>query len=213
MLLIVIIFFLRSKLSGLAALFEEASKCMLSLPGLAGPPILAFIALATFLTFWIIVVICLATSNYPGMKPLIPYAQLQPVEGNVSLPNGILKNNTGVDYKCKSVSRLGTKKKLQEKFNFLAFQLVEYLEADWLRSMLWLYLIGLIWVSEFIFACQQLALAGAVAYWYFRKPTDSPVLHAIAKLIKYHLGSVAKGSLLITMFKVPRLVLTYLYAK
>ncbi len=50
----------------------------------------------------------------------------------------------------------------------VAFQLVEYLEADWLKNMLWLYLIGLIWVSEFIFACQQLALAGAVAYWYFR---------------------------------------------
>lgn len=109
MLLIVIIFLLRSKLSGLAALFEEASKCMLSLPGLAGPPILAFIALAIFLTFWIIVVICLATANYPGMKPLIPYAQLQPVESNVSLPNGILKNNTGVDYKCKSISELVTK--------------------------------------------------------------------------------------------------------
>lgn len=102
MFLVVIIFFLRSKLSALAALFEEASKCMLSLPGLAGPPILAFIALAMFLTFWIVVVICLATANYPGMKPLIPYAQLQPVEANASVPKGILKNNTGVDYKCKS---------------------------------------------------------------------------------------------------------------
>lgn len=49
-----------------------------------------------------------------------------------------------------------------------AFMLVEYLEADWLRNMLWLYLIGLIWTTEFIFACQQLALAGAVAFWYFR---------------------------------------------
>lgn len=87
----------------MAALFEEASKCMLSLPGLAGPPILAVIALAIFLTFWIIVVICLATANYPGMKPLIPYAQLQPIEGNVSMPKGILKNNTGVDYKCKAL--------------------------------------------------------------------------------------------------------------
>lgn len=94
-----------------------------------------------------------------------------------------------------------------------AFRLVEYHEADWLRNMLWLYFIGLIWTTEFIFACQQLALAGAVAFWYFRKPTDSPVLHSIAKLVKYHLGTVAKGSLLITVFKVPRLILTYLYTK
>lgn len=103
MFLLIIVFFLRSKLSALAALFEEASKCMLSLPGLAGPPVLAFIALAVFLTFWIAVVICLATANYPGLKPLIPFAQLQPVENNTAEPSGFLKNNTGVDYKCKFV--------------------------------------------------------------------------------------------------------------
>lgn len=191
--LIIVIFLLRSKLSALAALFEEASKCMLTLPGLAGPPILAFIALGVFLTFWITVVICLATANYPGMQPLMPFAQLQPIPNKTAELEGNAKNNTGVDYK--------------------SFQLVEYVEVNWLRSMLWLYFIGLIWVSEFIFACQQLAIAGAVAFWYFRKPTDSPILHSIAKLVKYHLGSVAKGSLLITIFKVPRLILTYLYAK
>jgi solute carrier family 44 (choline transporter-like protein), member 1 len=99
--------------------------------------------------------------------------------------------------------------------------------------MLWFYLVGLIWTCEFIFACQQLAIAGAVAYWYFKvsvillkchkighslmsypqKPTDTPVICAISKLVKYHLGSVAKGSFIITIFKIPRLILTYLYAK
>lgn len=64
-----------------------------------------------------------------------------------------------------------------------------------------------------LLACQQLALAGAVAFWYFRKPTDSPVIMAIGKLLKYNLGSAAKGSILITIFKIPRLILTFLYAK
>lgn len=102
--LIVIIYFLSSKLSGLAALFEEASKCMLSLPGLAGPPILAFIALALFLSFWVYVVVCLATANYPGMKPIIPMAQLEPTDPTVSTPlvTTTPKNsNTNVDYKSK----------------------------------------------------------------------------------------------------------------
>lgn len=62
-------------------------------------------------------------------------------------------------------------------------------------------------------ACQQLVLAGAVAFWYFRKPVESPVATAFCKLMKYHLGSAAKGSILVTLFKVPRLILTYLYAK
>lgn len=67
--------------------------------------------------------------------------------------------------------------------------------------------------SHFLSACQQLVLAAAVAFWYFRKPTNSPVGTALSKLVKYHLGSAAKGSILILLFKIPRLILTYLYAK
>lgn len=213
-----IIYLLSGKLSGLAALFEEASKCMLSLPGLAGPPILAFLALAAFLAFWLFVMAGLVTANYPGMKPLIAAGQLLAAnESEAPSATTVQKNNTDADYKCRyrflGVS-LDWLLKVQLVYsNIVAILRVEYREADWLRNMLWLYFIGLIWTTEFIFACQQLALAGAVAYWYFRKPTDAPVLHAIAKLVKYHLGSVAKGSLLITIFKVPRLILTYLYAK
>uniref|UniRef100_A0A182U3T8 Choline transporter-like protein n=1 Tax=Anopheles melas TaxID=34690 RepID=A0A182U3T8_9DIPT len=193
--LLVVIYYLREKLTGLAALFEEAGKCMLQLPGLAGPPLLAFLALSVFLAFWVVVVVCLATANYPGVKPLLPLAQL---EDSASIAN---------DPKLKP--ELAGK----NDTSFKSFKLVEYHDVNVLRHMLWIYIIGLIWTSEFIFACQQLAIAGAVAFWYFRKPTDSPVLLAIAKLVKYHLGSVAKGSLIITIFKIPRLILTYLYAK
>lgn len=105
--LIVIIYFLSSKLSALAALFEEASKCMLQLPGLAGPPVLAFIVLGLFLAFWVCVVVCLATANYPGMKPIIPIAQLEPSKLGAAptpAPGQTLdrRNNTDVDYKSES---------------------------------------------------------------------------------------------------------------
>lgn len=43
----------------------------------------------------------------------------------------IHKNNTDADYK--------------------SFTLIEYTDADWLRNMLWFYIIGLIWTCEFIF--------------------------------------------------------------
>lgn len=88
-----------------------------------------------------------------------------------------------------------------------------YTEDKTIRSMIWIYVIALIWTTEFIFACQQFALAAAVAYWYFKKPTTTPTLYAIGRLLKYHLGTVAKGSFVITIFKIPRLILTYLYAK
>ncbi|EDS37715.1 conserved hypothetical protein [Culex quinquefasciatus] len=82
--LLVIIYYLREKLSGLAALFEEAGKCMIELPGLAGPPLLACIALAIFLTFWVVVIVCLATSNYPNVRPLLPFTQLKENPANAS---------------------------------------------------------------------------------------------------------------------------------
>lgn len=104
--LLVIIYFLRSKLSGLAALFEAASQCMLELPGLAGPPILAVIALFLFLAFWVVVVVCLVTANYPGMRPLIPIGQSKAADAVSTTPPAIVKNNTDADYKCKRTNCL-----------------------------------------------------------------------------------------------------------
>uniref|UniRef100_A0A6P4FXR8 Choline transporter-like protein n=1 Tax=Drosophila rhopaloa TaxID=1041015 RepID=A0A6P4FXR8_DRORH len=192
--LVVVIYFLKNKLSGLSALFEEAGQCMMNLPGLLIAPLIAFIVLIAFLSFWVAVVICLATASSPGQSPIAPFdnskAHQQPLPTN-SL---FLPNNTNAD-DIRTNSR------------------VEYADAGALRSMFWIYVVGLIWTVEFIFACQQFALAAAVAFWYFQKPTTTPTTYAIGKLIKYHLGTVAKGSFIITIFKIPRLILTYLYAK
>lgn len=99
-LLIMIIYFLRTQLGGLAALFEEAGKCMLSLPGLCGPPLLAFIALSIFLAFWVLVVVCLATATFPDFSPNdqeISRANLP----DSSVSKSVYKDNTGPGYKCK----------------------------------------------------------------------------------------------------------------
>ena len=37
------------------------------------------------------------------------------------------------------------------------------------RYMWWYHLVGLIWTSEFILACQQMVISGAVATWYFSR--------------------------------------------
>lgn len=196
--LLVVIYFLSSKFAGLAALFEEAGKCMYSIPQIFGPPLLACIAFALFITFWISVVVCLSTATVPGFKPLLNVAQLAnaPIADSQSSVLENIKNT----FKSSSEAKK-------------SFRLVEYHETHYLKYMLWVYLVALIWVSEFIFAASQLALAGAVALWYFKKPTDSPVCDSLAKLVQCHLGSVAKGSFLITLFKIPRLILTYMYTK
>lgn len=126
------IFILRKKLSGLAALFEEASKCMLSMPSLIIPSIMAIIMLAFFLAFWVAVVVCLATANYPGSKPLFKQTPSNTTELTaIERPTLRHKNNSEADYK--------------------SFTLIEYHDVDLLRNMLWFYIIGLIWTCEFIF--------------------------------------------------------------
>ena len=39
-----------------------------------------------------------------------------------------------------------------------------------IKSFMWFYhIFGLIWVSEFIFACEGMVVSGAVSKWYFNR--------------------------------------------
>lgn len=39
----------------------------------------------------------------------------------------------------------------------------------------------------------------------------TPILSSVLRLVRYHLGTVAKGSFIITLVKIPRLVLMYVH--
>ncbi|KAG7299787.1 hypothetical protein JYU34_016796 [Plutella xylostella] len=196
--ILLLVWVMRSRVSFLAALFKETAHCLGSIPTLFLQPIVTFFFLVVFLTFWSFVVVCLATANYPG----IPY-QTNFFLNGTPLPDQVDKSAIDAQNINKSA-------------NHKTFPL-EPVEFDpvWVRGMWWLCLVCLVWGSEFILGCQQMTIAGAVSHWYFRgkHAHSSPVLYSIGKLVKYHLGSVAKGSFLITLFKIPRLILTYLHAK
>lgn len=160
------------------------------------PLFLTLVALLLFIAFWTLVVSCLATSKVPVQK-------------NVAELVGGVETTSSFSDQVQSNMSLADNFKLLHKTK----ESVYFEKVWWRRPFLYFYFVALIWMCEFIFACQQLVLAGSVAYWYFNKPTDSPVCDALTKLVKYHLGSAAKGSFLITLFKIPRIILTYLYAK
>lgn len=86
-----------------------------------------------------------------------------------------------------------------------------------LQYMWWYHLVGLIWISEFILACQQMTIAGAVVTYYFtRNKRDlpfTPILASVNRLIRYHLGTVAKGAFIITLVKIPRMILMYIHSQ
>ncbi|XP_011501769.1 PREDICTED: CTL-like protein 1 [Ceratosolen solmsi marchali] len=196
--LLVLMVFVKKQINFMRDLFKESAKCLSELPGLFFQPLLTFVALLIFFAFWILVILCLATANYPDTKAMNP---IDTLSLNPTISGKPLDDN---------------QKPLDIPLNdYKTFTLVEYADSTWVKYMWWVYIIGLIWVSEFITACQNMVISGAVARWYFRgkNANASPICSSMSMLVTYHLGSVACGSLLITIFKLPRLILTYLHTK
>lgn len=76
----------------------------------------------------------------------------------------------------------------------------------------------LFWLVNFVIALGQISLAGAFAsyYWAFDKSKDVPMfplLSSIGRAFRYHLGSLAFGSLLIAIVQIIRVFLEYLDSK
>lgn len=94
---------------------------------------------------------------------------------------------------------------------------VEYQMEGPLQFLVWYHAVGLIWISEFILAFQQMTIAGAVVTYYFTRNKSqmpvTPILSSMTRTLRYHLGTLAKGSFIITLVKIPRLILTYIHSQ
>lgn len=151
--ILLLVLAIRKRIDFVALLFKEAADCLYALPSLYLQPVLSFIQLIIFYLFWISVVACLVTANYPGSKPLRPFSSEH--------VNAVLQSEK--NYHMKSAVPVRNISAASLKI----FTIVQYADATWVRYMWWVYFIGLVWTSEFILACQQMVIAGAVAMWYF----------------------------------------------
>lgn len=73
----------------------------------------------------------------------------------------------------------------------------------------WYNVITLFWMSQFIIGCQHMVVAGSVAKWFFTRNKSQlgwPIVNSFKLLTRYHLGTVALGSLIIALMKLIRLV-------
>uniref|UniRef100_A0A9J8C9V1 Choline transporter-like protein n=1 Tax=Cyprinus carpio carpio TaxID=630221 RepID=A0A9J8C9V1_CYPCA len=95
--------------------------------------------------------------------------------------------------------------------------LVEFKMDGPLQYMVWYHAVGLIWISEFILACQQMTVAGAVVTYYFTRDKSqmpfTPIVSSVLRLMRYFLGTVVKGAFIITLVEIPRLILTYIHSQ
>ena len=73
-----------------------------------------------------------------------------------------------------------------------------------------------LWLMFFFSALHSIVMAGSVAayYWTRDKSTlSSPISSAIARTLRYHIGSALFGSLVLSIVKIARWILTYLSTK
>jgi hypothetical protein len=91
-----------------------------------------------------------------------------------------------------------------------------HLEVDgdtWL--LLALHAVGVLWVTWFLRHVQHACVAGAVAQWYFSGDRwvglgNFPVVGSYCRVLRFHSGSIALGSALITALQAVRFVVLFL---
>ncbi|XP_021924894.1 choline transporter-like protein 1 isoform X2 [Zootermopsis nevadensis] len=74
----------------------------------------------------------------------------------------------------------------------------------------WYNLLGLFWFIQFCTGCQHMIIAGAVGKWFFTRNKNNlgfPVSKSFFNLVRYHLGTVAMGSLFIALVQLARTIL------
>ncbi|XP_063874718.1 choline transporter-like 1 isoform X2 [Scylla paramamosain] len=191
--LIILVVYVRPHIAMVAELFKHAGGCLTHHPTLLLQPVVTFIVLLGLFFLWVWVMVSLATAKNLSITSLqSPHQEM-------------LLNHSAQESKSFNSSAIMIPTPLEA---------LEYMDPTWVRSLWWVWVIGLVWVAEFILACQQMIIASAVSTWYFSRQGTTgkgkhPVWWSWRTLVMYHLGTVAKGSLLITLCKLPRLIIQW----
>nr|XP_060615515.1 choline transporter-like protein 4 [Anolis sagrei ordinatus] len=201
--LLLSLLFLRKRILIAIALLREASRAIGHMMSTLLYPILTFILLVICVAYWGMTALYLATSGTPLYR-VTSFNHSAPgcesISGNQSC--NPLKFNASEYHPC-SVECIFFKYNDQGLVQQNLFNLQIY------------NILGFLWCINFVIALGQCVLAGAFAsyYWAFRKPRDIPacaVCSAFIRTLRYHIGSLAFGALILTIVQVIRMFLEYM---
>ncbi|KAJ7317378.1 hypothetical protein JRQ81_003540 [Phrynocephalus forsythii] len=201
--LLLTLLFLRKRILIALALIREASRAIGYMMSTLLYPLVTFVLLVICVAYWGITALYLATSGQPLYR-VIPTNQSLPgcqgISGNESC-NPLEFNASS--YPTCAVECIFFKYNDQGLFQRNLFNLQIY------------NVVGFLWCINFVIALGQCVLAGAFAsyYWAFNKPKDIPacaVFGAFLRTLRYHVGSLAFGALILTIVQVIRMILEYL---
>uniref|UniRef100_A0AAR2LST6 Choline transporter-like protein n=1 Tax=Pygocentrus nattereri TaxID=42514 RepID=A0AAR2LST6_PYGNA len=182
---------LGNKISNALALLEESSRAVSYVMSTLAYPLVTFILLVVCVCYWGV------TSLYP-LSPvlLIPCLHLS-------------FNHTHPTFNALAYSTCPTVHCVFFKYDD---------EGFFQRNAAYLQIfnvLAFLWCVNFIIALGQCTLASTFAtfYWAFSKPDNIPpypLLQAFIWTLRYHVGSMAFGAVILTLFEFPRIFLEYL---
>uniref|UniRef100_A0A6Q2ZCJ5 Choline transporter-like protein n=1 Tax=Esox lucius TaxID=8010 RepID=A0A6Q2ZCJ5_ESOLU len=187
LIIILLLIFLRNRLLVAIALIKEASRAIGYVMSALFYPLFTFALLAMVIAYWAVTAVFLSTSNQPIYK----------VFNETNYSTSIMKSQCP-DSQC-----------------LFAFYGGETAYHKYLIGLQFYNVFLFFWCANFVTALGQMTLAGAFAsyYWAFVKPGDMPAFPIFASLgrsLRYHTGSLAFGSLILSIVQIIRVLLEYI---
>uniref|UniRef100_A0AAQ5XK00 Choline transporter-like protein n=1 Tax=Amphiprion ocellaris TaxID=80972 RepID=A0AAQ5XK00_AMPOC len=192
------VIFLRTRILIAIALIQESSKAISHMMSALLYPLVTFVLLLVCVAYWGAMALYLATSG----DPIYKVVALNTTMGDCGNINGTSFSPS--DYPgCPSVSCI-----------FIKYNEEGLLQENLMNLQIY-NAVAFLWCVNFVIALGQCTLAGAFAsyYWAFNKPNDIPtfpVCGGFMRSLRYHVGSLAFGALILTLVQVIRIILEYI---
>ncbi|KAK1788942.1 hypothetical protein P4O66_015855, partial [Electrophorus voltai] len=203
--LLLTLIFLRTRILIAIALIRESSKAVSYMMTTLIYPLVSFVFLVVCVSYWGITALYLATSGAPVYN-VVALNMSQSDCSTVITGNQTcdpLAFNSSMYPSCPSARCVFIKYNKDGLFQRNLFNLQIY------------NVFAFLWCVNFVIALGQCTLAGAFAsyYWAFHKPSDiptCPLASSFMRALRYHVGSLAFGALILTIVQIIRIILEYI---
>ncbi|XP_071330664.1 choline transporter-like protein 2 isoform X4 [Trachinotus anak] len=197
--IILLLIFLRKRILIAVALIKEASRAIGHVMCSLFFPLFTFLLLAVVIAFWAVTAVFLSTSNEPVYKVF-----------NETVCEHSRKVCDPANYTTSPM-----KTQCPDSDCLFAFYGGETVYHKYLIGLQFYNVFLFFWCANFVIGLGQMTLAGAFAsyYWAFVKPDDMPafpVFSSLGRSLRYHTGSLAFGSLILSIVQIIRVLLEYL---
>ncbi|XP_045469357.1 choline transporter-like 2 isoform X2 [Harmonia axyridis] len=212
--IVLVTIFLRKRINLAITLIEEGSKAITSVTSVLVFPVVPWILQIVVILFALSIGLLLTTTGAPVFM----------TKGNATdcplAANKVCDPKTFQSLNCPEMACKLIKMKHNDFYNYLVCMFVSkqlkfviYLSVCFLGFNIF----GFFWGSFFVSAFSQMVLATVFATWYWTKPRRNlpffAVTSAASTVLRYHIGTLAFGALIISICRMIRLVLEFIDRK